>query len=177
MVFEDSGLEQVRPEDFIVKIVQKGDGVLDNLVYDGEWAVKGNQVLHEFYDISPDDFLKLLGIEPEVFNELEVIYTLNVLLQHQDYYQALVIVVHLLLSTCVQEKFHIQILYKAEEIFGWKIQAYHGLWKFGYLYQNIQRICQWFWFPGDVVFHDAWDEAAEMIEMSLVFFPLSFFFD
>lgn len=107
MVLEDSSLEQVRPEYFIVEIVQEGNGMFDDFIDDWEWVVEGYQVLHEFYDICPDDFLEFLGIESEDFNEFEVIYALKVLLQHQYYNQTLVVVIHLFWSACVEEELDI----------------------------------------------------------------------
>lgn len=82
MVLKNSSLQQVRPEDLVVEIVQEGNGMFDDFIDDGECVVEGDQVLHELYDICPDDFLEFLGIKPEVFYEFEVIDTLKVLLQH-----------------------------------------------------------------------------------------------
>lgn len=107
VVLEDSSLEQVRPEDFIVEIVQEGYGMFDDFIDDWEWVVEGYQVLHEFYDICSDDFLEFLGIESEDFDELEVISALKVLLQHQYYNQTLVVVIHLFWSACVEKKLDI----------------------------------------------------------------------
>lgn len=81
--------------------------MFDDFIDDWKWVVECNHILHEFYDICPDDFFEFLGVEPEVFNKLEIIYTLKVLLQHQYYDQAFVVVIHLFLSACVEEELDI----------------------------------------------------------------------